>query len=157
MAMRCTAPKPPRSTCPFGDTALVSAGSVHLRVQCRCHQTRSGVCCFGVSVRPFSNHLLSTHLVPGTGLGPETVTVDTATSLLTGPRTGSSAPTHQLLQHSVNSPSISRARSGSLPALAQGPERGQWAAVWAHVCAPSLGRAPILWVLTVSFGDASLT
>lgn len=64
----------------------------------KCDHTHSGEFCFTVSVGVFQYHLLSTYFVPGTVIGPESVTVNKMASLLTDPRTGPSAPTHHLLQ-----------------------------------------------------------
>ena len=67
------------------ETPLVSAQSVPRGIQ---SQTllASGMFCFRVSTGPFSNGLLSTYYVPGTGLDPEPLIVNRLhASLLTGP------------------------------------------------------------------------
>lgn len=78
-----------------------------------------------------------------------------------GPRTSSSAPIHQMLQHSVNSPHIPRAGSSSLPELAWALEEGSGLQC-VPTCVPQWfvpphWGMPGRWMLTSSFGDASLT
>lgn len=96
----------------------------------KCHQAHSEAFCPGISVRPLSNHLLSTYPLLGTVFDPETVTVNKKDPCSQGPRT---AP--QLLNSKCSNP-LWTAHGFQEPGLAhclRGPRALKWDQ-WAAVC-----------------------